>query len=151
MKPFTTLIAATAVGGTLDILSAIAFGAAAGMSASRVLQSVAAGPFGNAAFEGGMASAAIGLAVHFLLMAVMVASYIWALGRLPRLSPIVTGAGFGLVVYLVMYWVVLPLRWPTIHPVTDPASIARALFSHILCMGIPVALTVHFLKRGVLV
>lgn len=143
----STIALATGVAGTLDILSAIVFGSMMGRSATTTLQSVAAGPFGDGALQGGGGTALLGLATHFALMAVMVGSYVVLVGRTPWLMdrPLVAGTGFGIAVYLIMYWIVLPLRWPPVFPQTGAWDVGNALFSHIVCMSIPAALVVRML------
>ena len=37
-----------------------------------------------------------------------------------------------------MYWIVLPLRWPAIFPQTAFIPVRNALFSHIVCVGLPI-------------
>ena len=43
-----------------------------------------------------------------------------------------------MLLWVVMYWVVLPLRFGSPHP-SHPAAIARQLVSHCLLVGIPIA------------
>src|SRR3546814_9468929 len=78
------IVVATLVAGTLDILSAFVFAGIAGMTPMGVLQFVASGPFGDAptATPGW---AAVGLAVHFAIMACMVAAYMIVAPRFPAL------------------------------------------------------------------
>lgn len=137
MRLLKTIAAATAAAGTLDILSAFLWN---GGDAAAVLNSVARGPFGQR--FGGLSGAAVGLAVHFAILAVMAAVMALAMARCARLRrrawPV--GIAYGLVLYGVVYWIVLPMRWPTIFPQTDPASVAKALISHIFCVGLPLAL-----------
>ena len=53
MAPATrAIVTATAVSGTLDLLSAFLFSAVKGVGPIRVLQSVAAGPFGDPMLHG---------------------------------------------------------------------------------------------------
>jgi hypothetical protein len=143
----STIALATGVAGTLDILSAIAFGHIAGRATTTTLQLVAAGPLGDGALRGGDGTALLGLAIHFALTAAMVASYVAVTRRTRWLMerPLLAGTGFGVVVYLIMYWIVLPLRWPTAFPATSAWDIGSALFSHIVCMGVPAALVVRML------
>lgn len=106
---------ATLVAGTLDIFSAFLFAGIAGMSVSSLLRFVASGPFGNAA--NGHPSwlwAIVGLAVHFALMACMAAVYMLAARHIPMLvrSPLVAGLIYGLLLWILMYWIVRPIRWP---------------------------------------
>lgn len=146
MKP---LIKATLVAGTLDILSAFLFAGMAGMTPIPLLQFVASGPFGDQA-KSGDGWALVGLLVHYAIMAVMVAAYFFAAKRVPAMNrtPILSGAIYGVLVWVVMYWLVRPMRWPAMWPPDGWAkmtsggmawSIGNALFSHIVLVGIPIA------------
>ena len=48
------------------------------------------------------------------------------------------GPVYGFVIYLVMYWIVVPARFGT-EPSLDPWRVGNALFSHIVCVGLPMA------------
>lgn len=133
------------VAGALDITFAISFAAYGGTPPLRLLQIVASGLFGNAAFAGGIPMAAAGLALHF------VASMLWAgvflALALPRPSlarhPYVSGIAFGICVFLAMRLVVLPLSaFP--YPVSfKPVATVLDLLSHTLLFGVPIALAVR--------
>ena len=128
--------------GILDIGWAIVMTLIAGGSVAAMLRTVASGPFGDGAADWGRAGAALGLAVHFAIMAVMVAVYglLAQRGLTARLGPWwLAGALYGLVLYVIMYWVVLPLRWPSIHPGANPVSMAKAIFAHVILVGQPMA------------
>ncbi len=142
-------LAATAVAGTLDLASAFVFSAMAGAGSEKVLGFVASGPFGDAMLAGGPVAMAAGVAVHFGLMAIIVAVYVAMASRYPPLSrrPWLAGVAFGLVVWLVMYWVVRPLRWPAMPLPHTFKGIAQQLFSHIILVGIPIAFIVGA-RRG---
>lgn len=135
--------------GVLDIGYAAALTLVNGGKVDAMLRSVAAGPFGKAAGGWGLPGAALGLAVHFAIMAAMVAAYGLLIRKtgLGRLSPWISGIWYGGALYIVMYWIVLPLRWPTLHPSTDPATVASALFAHIVLVGIPMALIARRMLR----
>ena len=127
---------ATLIPGTLDILSAFVFsGAVIG-----VLQTVASGPFGNDIAEG-PAGAPLGLLTHFAIMAVMVTVYVIAARRIPALKRywIVAGLLYGVSLWLVMYWVVLPLRFASFQTPHEALPIAKQLFSHCICVSLPIA------------
>ncbi|MEA3002673.1 MAG: hypothetical protein QOH81_1461 [Sphingomonadales bacterium] len=136
-----TILVATAIAGTLDILSAFFFAHLAGMSPSGVLKFVASGPFGNAPTESAD-WALVGLAVHFVIMACMVAAYMLIAPRFPILlrQPIPAGIAYGVLLWLIMYWIVRPLRWPDMPLPHSAYGIATALFSHCILVGIPIAL-----------
>ena len=134
---------ATLVAGTLDIASAIVTTLLHGKPVMRMLQGVASGPFGAWPLGAGWTGAALGLAVHFAIMAVMAAAFVIAAPLLPRLRALrlAYGAAYGALLYLVMYWVVLPLRWPSAGGATGGiVSVLLPLAIHILLVGIPIAL-----------
>lgn len=135
------IVVATAVAGTLDILSAFVFAGIGGVSPTNVLRYVASGPFEDGAFRGG-GWPAVGLLVHFGIMALMAAAYIIAATRVPALlhRPILTGRAYGVLLWLVMYWLVKPLRWPDAPLPHTLYDIANALFSHCVFVGLPIAL-----------
>lgn len=134
----------TAVAGALDILSAIVFTSLDGRSHVKMLQSIASGPFGDSVGQGGLFAAGLGLIVHFCIMAGMVGVYVAAANRFDWMTDrwLASGIVYALFLYAFMYWLVLPLRWPAIHPRTDLVTVGRALFAHIICVGIPMAYVV---------
>lgn len=146
------VLIATLVAGTLDILSAFVFAGMAGMSPVAVLAYVASGPFGDGVRSGGPPWAAAGLAVHFAIMACMAAAYFLAARRIPALvrHPAAAGIAYGLLLWLVMYWAVKPLRWPDAPLPHTAWGIGNALFSHCLLVGLPIALLAarHFRRRA---
>lgn len=140
--PIKQLSIAVLVCGALDIVYAIVTTMMKGGTAGMVLRGVASGPFGEAANGWGASGAALGLGVHFAIMTVMVAAYFmlaanWDFGPVP---PWLVGAAYGVALYCVMYFIVLPWRWPSIYPFTDPVKVAVSLFPHIALVGIPLAL-----------
>ena len=137
----TTIFKAAMVAGTLDILSAFVFAGMAGMGPVAVLNYVASGPFGDVGLHGA-GWAAAGLLVHFGIMACMATAYVFASARLPALAkyPVVSGLGYGLLLWVVMYWLVKPLRWPDAPLPHTLYGIGNALFSHCILVGLPIAL-----------
>jgi hypothetical protein len=99
------------IAGTLDILYATGFSAWRGTPPQTLLQFVASGLLGNASFEGGNATAALGLLLHYLMM-LIIAAIFYALSRqltfLVR-KPFVWGPVYGFLVYWVMNLVVMQL------------------------------------------
>lgn len=138
---------ATAISGTLDILLAMILTIWFGREIPDMLRSVASGPF-PAATEMGGAGAALGLAVHFALMAIMAAIFMWIVRLRPVLldTPYRTALAYGVVTYFAMNWLVVPLRFGSPLP-PKTLSIVTQLFAHIVLVGIPFALVaVHYLK-----
>lgn len=137
----STIGRATLIAGSLDLMSAFVFGGMKGVGPIAILRSVAAGPFGDAMREGGPPAALIGLATHFTIMSVMVSVFVLASARIEwlRRNWLLAGTGYGLILYGVMYRIVLVLRYPDIFPQNGLWQVSNALFSHIVCVGIPIA------------
>ena len=131
---------ATAVAGSLDIVFAMILTIFFGREIGGMLRYVGSGPFPQAT-EMGTNGAILGLIVHFALMTIMAAVYVIAVQRLPALlqRPIQWGVIYGFVTYVVMNWLVVPIRFDTPLP-PSPLSMATQLFAHIVLVGIPIAL-----------
>ena len=130
------------IAGTLDILFAISFAGYSGVPPAGLLQTVASGLLGNAAFSGGIPAAALGLVLHFGMSYLWAGIFVGAARQLPRLvrQPMMSGVLFGAAVFLTMRLVVLPLSaFP--YPVTfKPLSAILDLLSHTFLFGVPIAL-----------
>ena len=137
-----TIALATLVAGTLDILFAICLSLFFGRDPMGMLRYVASGPFPPAIDWGG-AGSILGLLVHFALIWVMATFYFVATRIWPELveKPVVGGIAYGLVTYVVMNLLVVPLRFGTELP-PSPRAIATQLFAHIVLVGLPIALIV---------
>lgn len=143
MQPWSikrAILTGGALGGLLDILFAIAFAGYNGLPPERLLQVVASGALGQAAFTGGVAAAAFGLACHFALSFAWMAVFFFAARRLPALAaqPLLAAVGYGLLVFFTMRLVVLPLSaFP--RPVTFNAfSWGMDILSHIFLFSLPI-------------
>jgi hypothetical protein len=130
------------IAGMLDILYAIIFSSFRGVAAQTILQSVASGLLGKAAYEGGAGTAVLGLVLHFA-MALLIAAIFWFASR--RLSfmtrnAVAAGLAYGVCVYLVMNFVVIPLSaFPTQMTYT-PVRVAINVVAHMILFGLPIAL-----------
>lgn len=136
------VLAGGLVAGALDILYAWVFWALkANVAAQRIFQSVAAGLLGDSSFEGGAATAALGLGLHFLIAVSMSVAYFLVARRLPLLwrRPLAAGAAYGLLLYVIMNYVVVPLS--AARPGSrDQLWIGLSIAVHALLIGIPIAL-----------
>ncbi|AGH49141.1 MULTISPECIES: hypothetical protein [Sphingomonas] len=130
------------IAAILDLGWAFMLAARDGIGPARVLRVVASGPFGDAMREGGAGASAVGACVHVLLALVMAAVFVLVARQAPALvrRPILWGLAYGFGLYVVMYWIVLPLRWPERFPNRDPYDVAAALFTHMVLVGVPIAL-----------
>ncbi len=130
---------ATLACGTLDILFAVILTLLRGKEPAAMLRFVASGPFPQAA-GWGTAGSILGLVVHFILMAIMVAVFVVVARNSPALlsQPLLSGLAYGLVTYVVMNLIVTPLRFPAAWPPT-PLAVGTQLFAHIVLVGWPLA------------
>jgi len=144
------ILVATAVAGTLDILAAVCLTLFFGREPAAMLRGVASGPFPGAT-EWGAAGSVLGLVVHFVLMAIMAAAYVIAADRFPALRAkwATWGVVYGLVTYVVMNLVVVPLRFGGPFP-PSARAIGTQLFCHIVLVGLPIAWIAarHFRTRS---
>jgi hypothetical protein len=127
--------------GTLDALYATVLDLLRGKADPGALwRGVASGPFGDGANHWGPGGALAGVAVHFAIMAVMVAIGLW-LARKSPLGEVATWKGgtfFGLMAYCVMYGLVLPMRFGVPFPNPDKVKLLLALFPHVFLVGLPI-------------
>ena len=137
-----------------DMTQALIVFGARGVAPTRVLQSIAVGVAGRAAFDGGWRMALLGLVLHVLGATIWAAIYVAASGarRLLIERPIRCGLLYGIVVFLIMYEVVLPLsrvaRDPLATLFTAPLVITGWI-GHPLLVGLPIALaTRRFMYRS---
>ena len=140
------IISAGVLVGVLDILAAfIVRYSFTGGSPVRVLQGIASGLLGPAAFSGGAMTAALGLLLHFVIAFAVAGVYYFASRRWRLLvrQPIVFGILYGIGVYWVMNAIVLPLSRLPMGPRTPPVSLTLVMtVVHMLFVGLPIALTV---------
>ena len=135
---------ATLVAGVLDISSAFILSYPKGVGPIRVLQGVAAGLVGReAAIKNGLATAGLGLAIHFFIAFVVATVFYVASRKLVFLTrhSVISGLLYGVVVYGFMYWVVMPLAYPVVHP--SVSRDATAVCVHMFLIGLPIALIVR--------
>jgi hypothetical protein len=126
------ILVATAVSGTLDILFAIALTLLFGREPVLMLRRIASA-LSPIAGEGPVGPV-LGLMVHFTLMALMAAVFVLVARQRPVLleRPVVCGVIYGLITYVIMNLVVVPLRFPAAWAAVNRDSAVR---SH--CAGRP--------------
>jgi hypothetical protein len=137
----TAILVGGFIAGTLDILYAIGFSAWRGTPPMTLLQFVASGVLGPASFEGGAATAGLGLLLHYLMMLLIAAIFYLLSRQLPFLvrRPFVWGPVFGFLVYWVMNLVVMqlsatPNKWRFVL-----ISFATGILVHMFCIGLTIA------------
>src|SRR5687767_15122496 len=115
MSTRRALVYGTLIVGILDGLDAVVFFGLRGAQPIRIFQAIASGLLGRQAFDGGLATAALGLVLHFFIAFTIVAVFLFASKRLPVLvrAAIVSGILYGIAVYFVMNYIVIPLSAAT--------------------------------------
>jgi len=141
MREWPSIAAGTLVVGTLDALDAIVFVALRGGTPLRIFQGIASGLLGRDAFRGGLATAAAGAFIHYMIAFGIVLTYHVASRRIAVLTrrPVVCGAVYGAGVYGFMNLVVIPLS--AIGPQRFTlAPFVNGILIHVFGIGIPTAL-----------
>jgi hypothetical protein len=113
-----------------------------------VPQTIASGVLGAQSYRDGMASAVLGVILHFVIAFGAAAAYYLASRKLPLLvsRPVLFGIVYGGWVYLFMHFVVLPLsavahgHTPLIYKLTE-------FVEHWFFVGLPIALSVRHYSR----
>lgn len=127
--------------GLLDIVNATTFWYLYnGTSPVRILQSIAAGLLGPAAFAGGRGTAALGLFLHFFIAVGMAAVYWLACLRWSALvrRPVTAGISYGIAAWLAMEHIVVPLSRAQSPPFILPWVIDSVL-AHVVLVGLLLA------------
>jgi predicted neutral ceramidase superfamily lipid hydrolase len=140
---FRAIITAGVVVGVLDISSAFVIWWQRGVGPRRGLQGIAAGLLGANSYDGGLLTAGLGLALHFFVAFVVVSVFYLASRKIEFLTKhaVVSGVFYGIGVYIVMYWFVLPRAFPTFRHRIWNELLAVAV--HICLIGLPTALIVR--------
>ena len=138
------------IAGTIDISYACIFSyLRRGTSPVRVLQSVASGALGQDSFKGGARTAALGLLFHFLIATIAAAVYYLASRPVRFLvnHAFICGPLYGVCIYLVMNFIVLPLSAIGSRPALPLPVLISGLLIHMFGIGLPIALIVRRYSR----
>jgi hypothetical protein len=132
--------------GAMDITSAFIIAVSRGSTATRLLQFVASGLIGQKAFQGGAATAALGLGLHFVIAFSLVAVFYAASRRLSflRRQAVISGLIYGLIVFGVMNLVVLPLS--AAKPKHSLTGDLIQIGIHMFVIGLPTAMLMRRLS-----
>ena len=133
------------IAGTLDLTGAcVVAWLISGVTPVRILQTVASGLLGQASFTGGTKTAMLGLVLHFIIATTWAAVYYLASRRFSFLidQTIIAGVLYGVLVWLFMNFVVLPMSAVIRRPVPLSARIIGMLII-IFGIGLPIAFIVR--------
>jgi hypothetical protein len=174
MKLWKPIVVAALAAGLLDLAYAyVHFMVILHAKPLGIVQGIASGLIGGqAASDGGIATAMLGVVLEFVLTGIMAAVYIIAAGWITDLQKFwwITGPCYGVVVMLVMYYVVLPLSAAHGNGYLPDGAVAIAncrvtdgvlsissckgsdhqllygtIFAHTLMVGLPIGAAARFL------
>jgi hypothetical protein len=131
---------ATLLVGILDLSDAFIFYALRGVPPVRILQGIASGISGRPALAMGNRSALIGLICHFFIAFCATSVFLLAARWLPLAQrPWLYGTLFGVALYCVMNYIVLPLSKIGLRPMPPLIPFINGVAALVFCIGIPLA------------
>lgn len=118
--------------GSLDILFAFVFWASRGVTITRIFQSIAGGLLGEASYQGDATTAWLGAGLHYFIATMMVVTYYLACQRFAVLTrkPVALGLLYGLLLYGVMNFVVLPMSAAGMPKLDNAAWVVSSIVMH---------------------
>lgn len=149
VAPLGSLVRAIIVGGLLagsvDVFAAAVINH---IGPGVILQAIASGLLGKASFHGGEKTVALGLLLQWGMSLIIAAIYGLAGSRIPALlrQPVRFGALYGVGVFLVMTYIVVPLSAAHFKARPSMASLLENLAAMIL-FGLIVALTPWLMEK----
>lgn len=129
------------IAGVLDAIDGVIAYGTQGLSPIQVLQYIASGALGKSAFQGGLATAALGAGFHFIIAWVAAAVFVLASRQLEILKThaVLAGLIYGAAVYFFMNYLVLPLS--AVAPATFQLGLfLNGVIGHAVFVGLPIAL-----------
>ena len=140
-RAFDTILYGGLAVGVLDGLAAAINSGLRGISLLRVFQYIASGLIGRDSYNGGWATAVLGILLHFVVAFGVAAAFYLLAGNFRRMldHPFITGPLYGIAVYFVMAYIVSPLSQAAQGPFSW-TGLVTGIIIHILFVGLPVAL-----------
>ena len=142
-----SILMGTLIMGTLDAIvwHVIVSNLMGGYPLISIYQYLASGALGNAAFEGGIATALLGLFFHYVVAFAVTAVFMLATDRIPlvRRYAIPASLLYGFGVFIVMNMIVLPLSAAPPMPAPPMPELIMAILDHVLVVGLPLGIIVR--------
>ena len=110
-----------------------------------VWQYIASGILGDAAFEGGIATALLGVLFHLIISVVVAGVFILSANRIPllRRHPIAGSLLYGFGVFVVLNMIVTPLSAAPPLPAPTLPWLIEAIIEHVVLTGLPLGILVQ--------
>lgn len=146
---FDTIVLGGLLAGTLDAIDGVVAFGFKGMNPIQVLQYIASGLLGNGSFQGGLKTAGLGVGLHYFIAFVVAAVYYIASFKFPALHkhPVKWGLTYGVAVFLVMNYVVLPLS-AVPKSLFSLALFLNGVIGHAVFVGLAIAWFAHRSRQG---
>src|SRR4030088_2305961 len=137
------VLAGGLIAGALDLTFAFVFYGLQGAAPLRILQFIASGVLGRGSFQMGLASAALGAFFHFFISVCAAAIYYLVSLRFSFLTRrvAISGAIFGVLMFLAMHFIVVPLSAIKPSP-PKMGNVIGELCSHVFLFGMVIAYAV---------
>jgi hypothetical protein len=141
------VLAGGLIAGALDLTFALVFYGQHGAAPLRILQGIASGVLGRGSFQMGLASAALGAFFHFFISVCAAAIYYLVSLRFSFLTRrvAISGAIFGVLMFLAMHFIVVPLSAIKPSPM-KVGNVIGELCSHVFLFGMVIAYAVSRVK-----
>jgi len=147
-NPTRAIVSAGTICGIMDITAALVVYGTMGAKPLRLLQGIAGGVLGPRTYTGGIATALLGLALHFII-AFGAATVFFIASRALRFlidHAVLSGVLYGIAVYFFMQRVVIPLSHANRNPFSLKFMVIGVVI-HIFCVGLPIALSIRKYAR----
>ena len=143
-RAFPTIVWGGLVAGALDATDGVAAYGLLGLNPIQVLQYIASGALGAAAFKGGLLTAGAGVLLHFFIAFTVAAVFYLGTRALPQLAKnyVAAGLAYGATVFFVMNYLVLPLSAVAPSPFSLPLFL-NGVIGHALLVGLPIGWFAH--------
>lgn len=114
-----------------------------------ILQAIATAFMGDAAYQAGNPAALLGLVLHFFVSLCFAAVYVIVAGRIALLKtyPFIFGPVYGIIAYLVMTYIVVPLSLATFGRPETLFDLARSVLMHMFIFAPPIAWAASRIRR----
>ncbi len=148
VNPAKAISAAGLTCGVMDISAALVVYGVMGLKPLRLLQGIAGGILGPRTFSGGIPTALLGFALHFVIAFAAATVFFLASRAMPFLlnHAVLSGVLYGIAVYFFMNRVVVPLSAATKYPFSIKMMFIGVII-HIFCVGIPISLNIRKYAR----
>ena len=141
-SPANAILVAWLIAGTLDVTTAIVVYSLImhKVTAIQIFQGIASGVYGKDSYSGGMTTAMVGLALHYLIAFTFTIFYFFLFPKITLLKKnwITSGLVYGIFVWLVMNLGVIQLVFPNPRPITWDSFLIGAGILMIM-IGLPIS------------